>query len=330
MMVVKREENRARERRQETTAEPGNPAPFLLAHLSDFHLFSTAGSRLPDFSLKRLYGCLSWRWRRRHEHGDQVVLAMIDDLHRQRPSHIAVTGDLTHLGLPDEYRRAAEFLRRLGPPEQVAVIPGNHDAYAKSAWEKGRGLWAPYLAGDDGLPDGEEARAPFPFVRRRGEVCLIGLSTARPCPPGLATGVLGREQLQRLDVILAERGARGQCRVILIHHPPVPGVISWRKRLVDHRDFCGVLRRRGAELVLHGHAHHPSSVFVAAPAGGRVPVVGVPAATAFGRRPERRSEYNLYRIVRESQTWRISFKRRRYAIDSNDFSDRDGWRPLLP
>ncbi len=322
MMVVKREENRGRERRVGKTAAPGKNPPFLLAHLSDPHLFSTAGSWLPDFFNKRLYGYLLWRWRRRHEHGDRVALAMIEDLHRQRPSHIAVTGDLTHLGLSDEYRRAAEFLRRLGPPEQVAVIPGNHDAYVKSAWEKGHGLWAPYLAGDDGL-------VSFPFVRQRGNVCLIGLSTARPCPPYLATGTLGRAQLWRLDVILAERGSRGQCRVVLIHHPPVAGVVSWRKRLTDHRAFCEVLRRRGAELVLHGHAHRPSCVFVDS-SSGRVPVVGVPAATAFGRRPERRAEYNLYRIVRESQAWRISFKRRRYAIDSNDFSDRDGWKLLLP
>ena len=83
---------------------------------------------------------------------------MIDDLHRQQPFQIAVTGDLTHLGLPDEYRQAAEFLRRLGPPEQVAVIPGNHDAYVGSAWEKGHNLWAPYLAGDKGLISGQEIK----------------------------------------------------------------------------------------------------------------------------------------------------------------------------
>ncbi len=322
MMVVKCEENRNRKCRVGKTAAPGKNPPFLLAHLSDPHLFSTAGTRLPDFFNKRLYGYLSWCWHRRHEHGDKVVQAMIEDLHRQQASHIAVTGDLTHLGLPDEYRRAAEFLRRLGPPGWVTVIPGNHDAYVRSAWEKGHDLWAPYLAGDDDL-------ASFPFIRQRGDVCLIGLTTARPCLPSLATGSLGKDQLRRLELILAECGVRKVCRVVLIHHPPVAGVVSWRKRLTDHREFCEVLQGHGAELVLHGHAHFASCSFVETSAG-RIPVVGVPAASAFGRRSERRSEYNLYRIVRESQTWRISVKRRRYDVDKNDFSNRDGWQTLLP
>ena len=198
-----------------------------------------------------------------------------------------------------------------------------------SAWEKGHNLWAPYLAGDKGLISGQEIKVAFPFVRQRGDVCLIGLSTARPCPPYLATGSLGRKQLQYLDLILSASGARGQCRVILIHHPPLANVVSWRKRLADRRAFCEVLQRRGAELVLRGHAHRPSCVFMETP-DGHVPVVGVPAATAFGRSPERRSEYNLYRVIRESGFWRISFKQRRYSIDRNDFLDQGGWKPLLP
>jgi hypothetical protein len=40
---------------------------------------------------------------------------------------------------------------------------------------------------------------PFPFVRRRGPLALIGVSSAVPTPPLMATGRLGRAQLDALD-----------------------------------------------------------------------------------------------------------------------------------
>ncbi|MEA2109482.1 MAG: metallophosphoesterase [Pseudomonadota bacterium] len=329
MMVVKPEECRCEELPEIMMSETGNPSPFILAHLSDPHFFSTTGSRLSDFLNKRLYGYLSWCWRRRHEHSDKVISALVEDLKCQHPDHITVTGDLTHLGLPDEYRLAAEFLRLLGPPERVTAIPGNHDAYVPSAWENGRNLWRPYLVGDSVNSPGEKPKISFPFIRERGDVVFIGLSTANSCLPLLATGTLGKAQLQHLEALLNEYGSRQQCRVILIHHPPVAGVISWRKRLTDYRDFCELLQRQGAELVLHGHAHIASCSFLETPTG-RIPVVGVPSASAIGRTPDRRSEYNLYRIARNNQGWQVNFKRHRYSFSENKFFERGSWQPLLP
>ena len=329
MIVVKPEECRCEELSSAMVAEAVASPYFILAHLSDPHFFSPTGSRMTDFLNKRLYGYLSWRWRRRHEHSDKVVAALIKDLKCRHPDHITVTGDLIHLGLPDEYRRAAEFLRLLGPPEQVTTIPGNHDAYVASAWENGQNLWKAYLVGDSVHSPGEKPKISFPFIRERGDVVFIGLSTAHPCLPLLATGTLGKAQLQHLEALLNEYGSRQQCRVILIHHPPVPGVISWRKRLTDYRAFCDLLQRQGAELVLHGHAHIASCSFLETPAG-RIPVVGVPSASAIGRIHDRRSEYNLYHIVRNDQGWQVKFKRRRYSVSENKFLDRGSWQLLLP
>ena len=56
------------------------------------------------------------------------------------------------------------------------------------------GAFAKYLRGDAAV-DG----APFPFVRRRGPLALIGVSSAVPTPPLMATGRLGRAQLDALD-----------------------------------------------------------------------------------------------------------------------------------
>lgn len=329
MMVVKPEERCHKKLPAAVEGVVGTSSGLLLAHLSDLHFFSPTGSRLTDFLNKRLYGYLSWRCRRRYEHSDKVVSALVEDLKCQHPDHITVTGDLTHLGLPDEYRRAAEFLHLLGPPERVTVIPGNHDAYVASAWEKGQNLWTSYLVGDRVHLPGEKPKISYPFVRERQGVVLVGLSTAHPCLPLLATGTLGKGQLQHLETLLHEYGSRQQCRVLLIHHPPVPGVISRRKRLTDYRDFCDVLKRQGAELVLHGHAHFSSCSFLET-AGGRIPIIGVPAASAIGRSSARRSEYNLYHIVPGVHGWRIHFKRRRYSVSENRFFDRGCWRQLLP
>lgn len=329
MIVVKPEECHGEKLPADMETEAGNPLPFILAHLSDPHFFSPAGSRLTDFFNKRLYGYLSWHWRRHREHSDKVASALVKDLQCQQPDHVTVTGDLTHLGLPDEYRRAAAFLHGLGPPERVTVIPGNHDAYVAAAWEQNQALWTPYLVGDRDIPTGKKPKISYPFVRQRGDVVLVGLSTAHPCSPFLATGTIGQEQLQRLEVILNEYGARQQCRVILIHHPPVPGVISWRKKLTDCRAFCAVLQRQGAELVVHGHAHVASCLFLETQAG-HTPVVGVPSASAIGKTPDRRSEYNLYHIDRSDKGWQIQVRRRRYALGEDTFVDHGGWKFPLP
>ena len=52
------------------------------------------------------------------------------------------------------------------------------------------------------------AAAGFPFVRRRGPLALIGLSTAVPTPPFMATGRLGEAQLARLGETLVALAAR--------------------------------------------------------------------------------------------------------------------------
>ena len=78
---------------------------FTLAHLSDPHLTSLAAVRLRQIANKRILGYLSWRQRRRFVHRTDVLDAVVDDLKRQQPDHIAVTGDLTHIGLPAETAR---------------------------------------------------------------------------------------------------------------------------------------------------------------------------------------------------------------------------------
>src|SRR4029450_13323153 len=102
---------------------------FTLAHLSDPHLTSLRGVRLRDLGNKRILGYLSWWRRRRRVHRIETLDAVVADMRDSAPDHIAVTGDLTHVGLPDECADALRWLQSLGNSDRVSLVPGNHDRY---------------------------------------------------------------------------------------------------------------------------------------------------------------------------------------------------------
>jgi 3',5'-cyclic AMP phosphodiesterase CpdA len=293
----------------ESDTRPGldGGSPFVLAHLSDPHLSSLSGVRPGDLFNKRLLGYLSWLRKRRSIHCPNILEALLRDLAEVAPDHVAVTGDLTHLGLPDEFRQAALWLRRLGPPERVTVVPGNHDTYVAAPMQETFSPWAPYLAGDE-----ESVTGIYPSLRVRGPAALIGLSSARPSLPFLAVGSLGRRQLARFENMLEQAGRQGLLRIVLIHHPPVPGSTAWRKRLTDARLFTEVLARQGAELILHGHTHVSMERELVA---GRwnIPVFGVPSASDSGSNPQRSARYNLYRFQRRAGGWALLLTARAYS-----------------
>jgi 3',5'-cyclic AMP phosphodiesterase CpdA len=292
---------------------------FVLAHLSDFHLGFPDGAGVRELLNKRVLGDLMWRLRRRAEHRPEVLEALVSDLRVAQPDHIVVTGDLTHLGLPAEFLRARQWLQALGPPSQVTVIPGNHDAYVRDAWGGPVAQWADYMVSDGvSAPDPMVPLGLFPTVRIRGAFAVIGVCTARPSLPLLAVGTIGRGQLARLEKVLETTGRQDLYRIVLIHHPPVPGTVTWHRRLTDSAAFRAVLARRGAELVLHGHAHRTSMHQLSTPAG-RVPVIGVPSASALGRTAGRSSRYHLYHVRRDDHSWDLRIAVRAYPFREKSY-----------
>jgi 3',5'-cyclic AMP phosphodiesterase CpdA len=93
-------------------------------------------------------------------------------------------------------------------------------------------------------------------------------------------------------------------RVVLIHHPPLPGQASWGRGLRDAGRTTGVIKQNGAELVLHGHDHR-QTVHEIATVSGPAFVVGVPSASEAveGRAPAAR--YNEYCIGRNGNGWHV-------------------------
>ncbi len=270
---------------------------FTLAHLSDPHLSPMPRPKLVELMGKRAVGYFNWRARRSIHHSPDFLSALVRDMQHRGFDHLAVTGDLVNLGLPDEYGLAHRFLESLGSGENVSMVPGNHDAYVRGTALLHIDLWKDYIAGEDAPRSGNA----FPFLRRRGDLAMIGLSTAIPTAPLLATGKLGNPQLAEFERLLRETKKEGRFRVVLIHHPPV-GRHSPHEVLTDAAAFREVVAREGAELVLHGHKHKAMLHQIAGP-DGNVNVVGVPSASNPGGHSERGGAYNLYRIGGKPGAW---------------------------
>ena len=295
--------------------------PFVLAHLSDPHISNMSAVRIRDLLSKRLYGYLRWKLHRGTEHHGTVLSALLADLHRQRPDHVAVTGDLTHLSLPTEFQNARKWFQSIGPPHQVTVIPGNHDAYVRTEWIQTHAHWTDYMLSDNGsTPSGPSSGvySIFPSLRVRGPIALIGICSAHPSAPYLAVGSIGGDQMQRFEKILDQATRRKLFRAILIHHPPAAGTVSWRKRLTDAAEFRAIVKQYGADLILHGHAHRTARNYLPVP-GGNVQVVGAPSASAIGRNPQRMARYYIYRIASGSDSWKVGLTVRIYAPDLKAF-----------
>jgi 3',5'-cyclic AMP phosphodiesterase CpdA len=278
---------------------------FVLAHLSDWHLASRP--RLAELAGKRGLGFINWQRKRKYIHRPDVLDAVTRDLKAQGADHIAVTGDLVNLSLADEYARARAWLATLGIARDVTVVPGNHDVYVRAVEQSPAAYWGDYMRGDDGLDR-------FPFVRRRGSVALIALSSGVPTGPFMATGRLGRRQLGRLADVLDE--TRGSFRIVLIHHPPRSPLKRYLRRLTDAADLRCVLAEHGAELLLHGHDHRRALVWLEGPEGTRIPAVGVPSASAAAPHgSEDGAGYHVFRIEGEAGTWRCEMIARQRASD---------------
>jgi 3',5'-cyclic AMP phosphodiesterase CpdA len=233
-----------------------------------------------------------------------VLAAITRDLLARSAEHIAVTGDLTNFSLPGEYAWARRWLESIGRPTDVTVIPGNHDAYVRDAEELPEKFWGDYMRGDDGVER-------FPFVRRRADVALIALSTAVATGPFMATGRLGERQLARLAEALEQTG--GSFRIVLIHHPPLSPARRFFRRLIDGPDLRRVLGAKGAELLLHGHDHRRSLVWLEGAGSRKIPAVGVPSASAPAKYAnEDPAGYNIFRIEGSPGSWRcetVSYQR---------------------
>ncbi len=283
--------------------------PYRLAHFTDAHL-PLHGRLAPGEHIgKRAFSALNWTLKRRGLHRMEIADALRADILSHAPDHVAMTGDAVNFGLPREFGAAAEWLGGFGGAEALSFVPGNHEAMQPGAERERLAAYAPFSTGE---ADG------WPWLRRRGPLALIGVSTAVPTAPGLAQGLVGPAQIARLRERLEE--ARDAIRVILIHHPPTP-MTRPRKALRDREAVAAVIAEAGAELALHGHDHRNELSWIDGRHGWRIPVLGAPSASTPHGGAHEPAEWRLLSFSETSGGYRIEILRR--AIGANGaFTDR--------
>jgi len=237
-------------------------------HLTDPHLTPLPGRFPPGWPSKRWLSWLSWQRRRRHLHIRERLDGLVAAVRDRAPDAWALTGDLCQTGTAGEIEAATHWLAQLAPADRILLTPGNHDVFGTGSREQIDTRWARWLHG----PVDRVA------VRRFGPTTLIAVDSAVVTRAGSAAGRIGARGRDRLGAAL--RDARGTFRVVLIHHPPAPGLCKRRKALVDDAELADLLAREGAGLVLHGHLHHDRRHDLSAANGSTIPLLCTASASA--------------------------------------------------
>ncbi len=280
-----------------------------IAHLSDLHVLALAGVPRHRFLNKRLTGYANLRFKRNHVHRSSYVESIAKEIARSKIDHVVVTGDLTNLALETEFQAARDLLEDgLGlSPNDVSVVPGNHDLYTAGALKSRRftQFFAEYIQSD--LPElaAKTRLGPFPFVRLRGPCAIIGLTTAVPRPPFVASGTIGKLQLDALGKILSHPEVRKRTPVILLHHPlhnPPSKLKTLMEGLTDADELAAHLKAKVAAdgLVLHGHLHRRQSKALSQDRRG-IHVVGATSASLHHENRDRMAGFNVYEIAEDGK-----------------------------
>ncbi len=273
-----------------------------IAHLSDLHILALEGVSPLRFLNKRLTGYANLRLKRKHIHRPSYVRAIAREIKRLGIDEVVITGDLTNLALEEEFAAARLLLEEdLGlDPKHVSVVPGNHDLYTRGAMTSQRfsTYFADYIKSD--LPElaVDVGVGRFPFVKLRGPVAIIGLSSAVPQLPFVAAGRLGKKQIAALGDVLRHPEVRSRTPIVLLHHPahnPLSRVKSALEGLSDAALLWTGVRDLTRGMVLHGHLHRRIQRAIPTSAGNLL-AVGATSASLHHEEAGRMAGFNVYEI----------------------------------
>jgi Icc-related predicted phosphoesterase len=168
---------------------------------------------------------------------------------------LVLAGDLTNYGQPDEMEPLLNVLVRLRLP--VVVVLGNHDYESGKEQELCRMM---NVAGIKVLDGSGYERDGVGFAGTKG---FVG---------GFGRGVLtafGEREIKDFvrasvdEAMKLERGMsqlRTEKRVIVVHYSPIAETVQGEAPeifpFMGTSRLAEVIDRHGADLVVHGHAHH--------------------------------------------------------------------------
>jgi len=171
---------------------------------------------------------------------------------------LILAGDLTNYGKPEEMDSLLAMLTRLRIPT-VAVL-GNHDFESGHSQELMKSMTAEGIKVLDGTG-----------YERDG----VGFAGTKGFPGGFGRGMLtafGEPEIKRfvqasideaLKLELAMSQLRTERRVVVTHYSPIAETVKGEPPEIypylGNSRLAEVVDRHGAQLIVHGHAHHGSA-----------------------------------------------------------------------
>ena len=228
-----------------------------IVHFSDIHV--NCLPRDPGACCdKRLLGTLNFLVRRRCHFRQQYLDRALLRIRTLAPDWVIVTGDLTCVGSPEEFKVA---LRELAPLQaataafQLLYVPGNHDAYVRNpacrralddAFDRlNRGRWRL-----------EELPAAVELTRG---LRVFVVNEAQPTPVWCSGGEILAASRERLSAMLGEPRQEGEKRIVVGHFPlrgPTGRSLGRRRGLTGGEFLWQALQEKQFDISLCGH-HHP-------------------------------------------------------------------------
>lgn len=301
---------------------------FRFVQLSDLHLSHIGIPNPLRLMNKRILGYLSWLKKRRHTHQRWVLECALANIKQLGVEHYTMTGDFTHIGLNHEFSQVASWLPRVGDPNDVTIVPGNHDLYINERWDRSFALWESYMT-DDAQPykatknkiDAlQNLNSIYPVIRKRKHVAFIALSSIFDAPWFRATGYVASEQLHRLETILKSGELDNFCKILLIHHPITLTNTAARKSLLNHSTLSKILQRHPVQLVLHGHGHSTNLEFLNCFNNTQTPIIGISSTSSISQIDKYKAEFLLFDVLKTGSKCEIQSQNHTFDINKKLFT----------
>jgi 3',5'-cyclic AMP phosphodiesterase CpdA len=228
----------------------------IIAHISDLHF----GRHIPE-----------------------VEAGLLDDLNgrtAEKPTLVAISGDLTQRARRDQFKCARAFLDELTVP--YVVVPGNHDIPLYDVFHRffdPIGRYKRYIT-DDLTP-----------LWADDDLMVAGIDTAHSFT--IKDGIVRQRQLEAVCEQFERYPKRW--KIVVAHHPfVVPAQVADRYKVDGADEAMRRLEAACVDLVLTGHLHvsYARSVDAAGYRNEARTVLGVNAGTCISNR--HRGEPNSY------------------------------------
>ncbi len=262
--------------------------PRLIFHLSDIHFGSKLGNGSERVDMHRFADS---------ENSRRLSLEMIDEMNRAMERTncnsddvvIVISGDLTYTATENEFKLVSAFLSETCTtvgirPDQVVLIPGNHDVNWAAAQQNLTHRFDDYLSFVHDFYGETLFRKRFPLIEwnfqvngerpkaneiiyfgKHADVTFVGLNTCVFEDYQHHYGFVGRAQLDKVTALLKDSTA---LRFAVMHHHllPYPEPLEARSAGNVFLDMSTVrdaglvekrLEKLGFSLVMHGHKHKP-------------------------------------------------------------------------